>query len=839
MADNLDLLFRIRGDATGAKNATEQARQAVHQLRTSATSDLRQIQQSSTQSLGSVTQSLSQITANIPVVGRAFSGLSNQLGVVATESTAAAGGLAAIAGPATLAVAAVAALSAGVITLTRSFFQLVQQTSEFQGKFFDLSQQVGVSVETLSTLDVVASNTGGNIESVTASLGIFQKNLEAAHDPTSKEAKLLTELGVTSLNTEVALRQVIKGLFDLEDKQKQTSAVLELFGRSGRFMNAILKESKGDLSAATAEIERLGLLTSTEAAVAADQFNDSLNILNRQLSAVTRNLVSQSIPAFIIFFEDINRAINGNKAGWTSWADLIEFEVTVAIAALESFATFVASRGVLGFFDQFEANVRRITQQSRELRTTLQAFSVAERVADLTTGGRVGDRPDAKGGKSAASQAQARAAKEISLAQRALEESTRHHVAELTRERDKDLKSIDEWEEATLKAAEDHEKQQQEIFNREEANARRFIKNNEDLALALIDIQQKRTRAVNQLTDDRDRTQTEAQKRKDQAELDTERQIAEIRDSARKIELDRIKNFVDRGIITESEGIARTLALLQDEQAQRLLLIDIELKQETTSAARKLELDNQKIRSEQEWTAEKIRLTEERMDVAEREAFEAGQRPGGGAPGADIDFFSGIGQSIENEIGLPPEETFNAWKDAFTELKNIGANAMADLAFGVGSLIENWVLLGETGPQAMRKLVASVLAGVAAQAAVKAIYELAEGFAALFVNPAAAAAHFTSAAIFGTIAGVAAIAGRAVAGDSFQRNDRSGGGGSSDFGGSRGALPTIVQGRNQPQEIRIILSSNMGELDRVITASVVRNVGDGGEIREVITRDGR
>lgn len=842
MADNLDLLFRIRGDATGAKNATEQARQAVHQLRTSTTSDLKQIQQSSVQSLGSVTQSLSQITANIPVVGRAFSGLSNQLGVVATESAGAATGLASMAGPAALAAGAVVALTAGIGSLVKSFIQLTQQTAEFQGKFFDLSQQVGVTVETLSTLDVIASTTGGNIESVTASLGIFQKNLEAAHDPTSKEAKLLTELGVTSLNTEVALRQVIKGLFDLGQGQKQTAATLELFGRGGRFVNAILKESKGDLDAATAEFQRMGLVVSSESAAAADQFNDSLEILNRQLSAVTRNLVSQSIPAFIVFFEDINRAIQGNKAGWTSWADVIEFEVTVAIAAVESFAQFVASRGALGFFESFEANVRRIAQQSKELRGTLLAEGVAERVAGLTIGGRVGDRPDAGDGKKAAAQAQARAAKEIALAQRALEESTRQHVLELNRQRDKDLKSIDEWETELKRLADEHNQRQEELLVKEEANARRFIKNAEDLQLALIETQQKRTQITNQLINERDKITDEAQKRRDQLELETETRIANLRDTFRQTELDKIKDFVDRGVIAESEGIALTLALLKDEYAQRQKLRDIELEQETTSAKRKADLVDEKIAAERKYTEEFSRLVDERNRKREEEELSAGQRPGGGpgGPGVGEDALAQAAGAAA-DAAVPPLREFKE----LTPQVIAGIDAMRD-AFGalgqaVGQAVHAFVLFGSAGI-GLRKFTAEVLAAVAAQATVKAIFELAEGFAMLALtyftgNPkyaASASAHFVAAATYGAIAGVAAVAGRMVAGNEFTKG--AGGGSGSDSGQGTGQLNPLTLNRNQPPPI--VIHVDVKHEEGTIVKTWADNYRSGGVTRELTREDG-
>lgn len=111
----------------------------------------------------------------------------------------------------------------------------------------------------------------------------------------------------------------------------------------------------------------------------------------------------------------------------------------------------------------------------------------------------------------------------------------------------------------------------------------------------------------------------------------------------------------------------------------------------------------------------------------------------------------------------------------------IAGQAVHQMAEGVGSLVENWVLMGTTGPAALRKLTASILANLAKQATIEAIMELARGFANLAkaaaaapTNPVAAAAYaaaadanFTAAAVFGTIAGVAAVSGRAIAGNAF------------------------------------------------------------------------
>ncbi len=136
-------------------------------------------------------------------------------------------------------------------------------------------------------------------------------------------------------------------------------------------------------------------------------------------------------------------------------------------------------------------------------------------------------------------------------------------------------------------------------------------------------------------------------------------------------------------------------------------------------------------------------------------------------------------------------------------------NAFNSFAQGLGSVVQNWVLMGETGPAVMRKILASALASLAAEAAVRAIFELGAGFAALFFNPAEAAAHFTAAAIFGSISVGSALVGRAIAPDAFKNENAratraSGAQGSRGFTGgaySGSDTMTVNGGRNAPAAI--------------------------------------
>jgi hypothetical protein len=812
MADNLSLLFKIRADAADVKKGTAESKTAVNQLRQSFGTDL-------AQSIGTVDKSFGGLASNlnlfvsqrIPLLGNAFQSLTQSLDDTASEATSIAASLGTVGTVAVGAAAGVIALTVGVAALGKQIFETTKQTAEFEGKFFDLSQQVGVSVETLSTLDNIAATTGGNIDTVTASLGLFQRNLEAAHDPTSKEAKLLIELGVTSLNTEVALRQTLKGLFDLGTGSRQTSAALELFGRSGRFVLAILKESHGNLDVAREKFAALGLEVSTGAAIAADQFNDNLEILTRQLAAVTRFLTSDTIPVFTVFFEDLNQFLAKNRNDWSLWSEVIKVETAGALAAFETLVAFIASRGTLDPLSFFQIKLEGLLQQANELKTRNVAQSIAEQALALATAsGRPGDRPDAA---KAASEAQQRAQKSIQLAQQRLEALTRNNREALERERDLDLKTIEEYVTEAKNLAEEHYRGQLELLDREGALARKFIKNREDLALALTDIEQKRTKATEENARQRQTIEDEGLKHRDRLELELNKQLAAIRDDARKEELRRIDADAAAQRISEFEAITRRLALLADAQDQRLLLIATELAQDTTSAERKIALDNERILSEQEYTNEKKRLTQERMDAFLRENEFARKAPGA----------SGVPQPSGNvltpdqlkSLGLPPlgdaTDAFSGLGDALGDIMGLGreagvifgdvlAGAFENLAQGVGQAVQSFVLFGKV-EGGFKKFAAEMIAQIAAMAAVQAVYQLAQGLAWLalnffFPNPAyakAAATAFASAAVFGSIAAVAAGAGRLVAGNSFSDKSGAGGGG----GGTNGGGGQSVDNRDR------------------------------------------
>lgn len=140
----------------------------------------------------------------------------------------------------------------------------------------------------------------------------------------------------------------------------------------------------------------------------------------------------------------------------------------------------------------------------------------------------------------------------------------------------------------------------------------------------------------------------------------------------------------------------------------------------------------------------------------------------------------GIVESMGQTFGNTMEGVGKMLQRSFTQV-----------AQAVGSVIQQWVLYGKTGPAVMRQILAAALASIAAEAAVRAIYATALGFFLLATQQYdKAASAFISAAVWGSIAVGSALAGRKIAGNSFSRETQGA------FGSSGQSSSGSAQSRN-------------------------------------------
>lgn len=856
MADGLELLFKLK--AQNEVSPVLRVTQAdLARLRQSFGADFTAMQGSATRALGGITSSLTNLSGRIPIVGGAVQSLTAEVGTLASGSAVLGTGFVAMAGAIVGTTVALAAVTAGVVLAAKGIFELAKSTAEYEGNLFDLSKQTNLSTETLSGLSVAAKLSGTTLESLIPSLGIFQVNMVKAAEGGNEMSKVFERLNIDTVDQEKALRQAIKALSDMGETERQTAEAKKLFGRAGLAVLGIIKETNGNLDEAIKKYGEMNMIVGDAAAAAADAFGDRLEMLNMQFAALGRTIGEAVIPVLHVFMQDIAQALTGSAANWKGWADEVRFATAFATAGIETFVQFVASKGTLDPGVLMDVNIKSILARATGQEAIYAALAMGRASLRRFGGTRGGDGAEDDGGKAAekaAKEAHDRAAKAIQLSEKGLEESTKDHRLALERQRSLDLKDLEEYVVEARNRAHQHWKDQIANFDQQEGLARRDIENKEDLKLKLIEIQQGRTKATNDLRREQEAIEDKARRERDESALAIERQLLAIRDARREEELDRIKASLEREEITEAESIVRRLAVEKQGYEDRQAIRDLELAQLSTSAERKIALDNEKIESEQKYTNAVERATADRIAADKR------------AQKAQFDLLNEAARGAERRrratVSDGPKSPFDAFRKAVDDMdegvkKTLAGGALdaMGMAFerigeAVGQAVYAFVLYGNAG-ESVRKVTAEILASIAQMAAVQAIYELAQGLAVLalafFGMPNAgpsASAHFAAAAMYGAIAGVTAVAGRAVAGGSFaQGGAATGTGAPGSPGGKSGTTsgtshgPTTINAERNRIVNEIHLHGDLKDFGVRVVKTVVKNINGNGAVRAAIKKE--
>lgn len=905
------LLFKIRGDASGAKHATAETRAAVASLRSQLGGEFNAMQSAGQSALANLGNSVNVFVGQrLPLIGGGFlrvtenikgfgdastkgaaqlanlnktiDGLAastgksrgaitsfltqfvqletqakrdaaaiqtfgagiaqtlipqlekagTEMATVAATTEGVGASMAAVAGPIGIALIAVAALTVGAVALTKEFLSLVHATAEWQGKLFDLSQQTGVSVETLNALEIAAGKTGGSIESISQALVIYQGKLEEAQDASSETGKKFAELKISTDNTEDSLRSAFEALAKMPEGFHQTNEAAELFGRrGGKQVLAIIKETNGDIDSAVTKLGALARVT-TEEARAADEFNDALKDVSTSMRGLTALVVRDSIPQILSALKAVSqlatKVLSENKeaisAISTAIGVFVRGNLVILLGGLNSIQ--LALNGVnntwLGVKSLLLAGItgnisitmdifQRFKGQQEAL-AGLRAADAGIQGNDPFGGLAGGFSQPAKGGgggKKARNTELQDALKEAELAAKEIRLRIDTDIAENKRSFDREARDIEEFTRRATELADqrlnviiDRVNAEQQVLDRSFAkkliSQKAYDIKTRELSIDTQQAVQENEEELSKLEDDRDKQIAAARL------AATQRRI-QMQEDADAAIIASIEDRVSQEKLLLSEAEKQIAVIAQEAFARRRQALLEELEAYGLGAERRKAINDELIRLEGERANAVDKASRRIRDALKSETRQRAVEKENQARLQGIDLARG--DEGRERQALTPDFTGLSEFEKLQQLINrnfeegsskaIGYSAALDamqvvvggLGQALGNVLHSFILFGSAGTS-FRKFAAEVIASVAQMAVVKAVFELAEGFAALarafFGDPRAAAEatmHFKSAAIYGTIAGVAAVIGRGVAGDSFNKQSSGGGSGG---GGSRG-----------------------------------------------------
>jgi 23S rRNA maturation-related 3'-5' exoribonuclease YhaM len=279
------------------------------------------------------------LSSSVVVADGPLGGIASRLRAVGAEATE----LGDLFGPVGIGLGAIA-IGAGVAGL--GLLELVKETAQTESRFQDLNQQTGFSVETLSALSSAAKLSGGNIETVAAALGIFQRHMETANQESGKTVDKLSGasrafriLSIDTQDNEKALRQTFEILNRLPAGAQQSALSMELFGRSGREVTAIFKETHGNLDQFISKLRDEGILVTAQAAEQGDKLHDSMTLLGEQFEATGRSVAHEFAPMVADALASFSSWLRDNQKELVSAAK----DVAALISDISSLASFIAS----------------------------------------------------------------------------------------------------------------------------------------------------------------------------------------------------------------------------------------------------------------------------------------------------------------------------------------------------------------------------------------------------------------------------------------------------------------------------------------------------------------
>lgn len=354
-------------------------------------------------------------------------------------------------------------IALGGIAVVGQLGQLVKHSIDAADSAAKMSQRLGVTVETLTGLRGALKLTGSSEEEFNKGLVRLSKSISDANFGLSSQERAFSTLGVALKNADGTLRSTEAVLFDIADAfrdmpngAQKAGVAMDLMGRSAATLIPLLNQGSDGLRENIRFSEEMGRVWSDEAAAAAEEFNDRLEVMKEKALGVVDAIARGLIPAFNNFLATFGTD-QPIDLGADDAAQQIEARLAKARASLQF------ERETLGVTVDPEYARRRLGPLQQEVNLLEQQLSIARNLQRLRTEGGGEDEFDLAGAK-----------------------DHLRRLAEFQDALDRDLKANEEWDEAEeemteyfnalLEATTLSEKELQEFFNGiQEGHNRAFV----------------------------------------------------------------------------------------------------------------------------------------------------------------------------------------------------------------------------------------------------------------------------------------------------------------------------------------------------------------------------
>jgi hypothetical protein len=165
-----------------------------------------------------------------------------------------------------------------------------------------MAKRTGLSVETLSELKFVASQTGTEFATLENGVRKMQRSIYDAGRGLSTAVDALSDLGLTykdleGLSPEEQFKLLADRISQIKDPTKKAAIAMSLFGRTGTNLLPMFEQGAAGINALQEEARKLGLTMRSEDAKAAEDFTDAMDRLWKVVKMTTFHIGAALAPA--------------------------------------------------------------------------------------------------------------------------------------------------------------------------------------------------------------------------------------------------------------------------------------------------------------------------------------------------------------------------------------------------------------------------------------------------------------------------------------------------------------------------------------------------------------
>lgn len=249
----------------------------------------------------------------------AISGVTKQLGSAEKQIKGFGSGISGTLGAFTSFINPTIALSAALGGAVTTMGFMVKSSINTAETLQKMSQRVGVSVESLSTLRHAAELSGTDIGVFEKAIQRLSRNVDDASRGIGDGKKAFDDLGISVVNVDGSLvnsETIMKNVADkfavMEDGTKKTALALKIFGRAGADLIPMLNDGSFGLETMQQKARDLGLEISTNTANEAAHLKDEMLNLNRSFDGFANRVAPSVVGALSNILGGFNATIDAS-----------------------------------------------------------------------------------------------------------------------------------------------------------------------------------------------------------------------------------------------------------------------------------------------------------------------------------------------------------------------------------------------------------------------------------------------------------------------------------------------------------------------------------------------